>query len=110
MKEIKQQEQDTRRVKVVLSTREAREALGFFKKEFEISGERLTVRSALEQIKGSSGRSLAEVLLDKGAVRPGFGIFLSGSNVDLLNGIDTELDRVASSLVVLELVSRIAGG
>jgi molybdopterin converting factor small subunit len=97
------------RILVVLSSREAREALGFFKKEFEVDGNNLTVEDALKDMKAVGGESLSDSLVENGELKPTFGMFVGGVNIECSDGLKT---RIAdqTNIVVIELMSRIAGG
>jgi hypothetical protein len=97
------------RILVVLSSREAREALGFFKQEFEFDGNILTVEDALKSMKTIGGKSLSDSLVEKGEIKLTFGMFIGGVNIECLDGLKTRIGD-QTSIVVLELMSRIAGG
>lgn len=101
--------QQGRRIVVVLSSREAREALGFFRQEFEVEGNNLTIEDVLRNAKTKEGKRLADALTESGKVKPTFGMFLGGTNIECLDGLKTRIDD-HTNIVVIELMSRIAGG
>lgn len=97
------------KVTVSLSSSEARRALGFFRKTLEIGLQNPTVREALSEMKNAEGKSLADVVIENGKVRPRFGIFLDGINVETEQGLDTRIGG-KKNFVVIEVLGRIAGG
>ena len=97
------------RILVVLSSREAREALGFFKQEFEFDENILTVEDALKSMKTVGGKPLSDSLVENGEIKPAFGMFIGGVNIEFLDGLKTRIGD-QKNIVVIELMSRIAGG
>ena len=95
---------------VTLASSEARNTLGFFRKELELEGNNLTVMKVLEETKAKGGKkSLVSVVTENGAVKGKFGIFVDGTNIECLNRLDTPIDN-QKNVVVVEVLSRIAGG
>ena len=98
------------RIMLTLASSEARNAFGFFRKEFEIGGSSPTIRDALETMKTMDGkRSLVDVLIESGVMKGKFAIFLDGINIECLNRLDTKIED-QKNVVVMEILSRIAGG
>lgn len=106
----KQREKLGSRVVVTLASSEARNAFGFFRKELEITGSNPTVREVLEETRTKDGKkSLADVLIEEGVVKGKFGVFVDGTNIECLNRLGTTIDN-RRNVVVVEILSRIAGG
>ena len=106
----KLKEKENTRVVLTLASSEARNAFGFFRKELEIEGINPTVSKVLEETKTrDEKKSLADVLIENGVVKGKFGVFVDGTNIECLNRLDTTIDN-RRNVVVVEILSRIAGG
>ncbi|HZW55388.1 MAG TPA: hypothetical protein VFF30_03785 [Nitrososphaerales archaeon] len=104
------------RITISLSSAEAREALGFFRKTIEIKKWNPTVAEVLAEAKSDDAdrneerTTLADVLIEKGKVRPRFGIFVDGVNVESEEeGLNTRIGN-RKDLVVIQVLGRVAGG
>ncbi len=106
----KTKEKQSTRVVVTLASSEARNAFKFFRKELDIQSNNPTIREVLQETRTKDGKkSLADVLIEQGSVKGKFGVFVDGTNIECLNSLNTTIDN-RKNVVVVEILSRIAGG
>ena len=69
----------------------------------------MTVEDALKNMKTVRGKPLSDSLVENGEIKPRYGMFIGGINIESLDGLKTRIGN-QTNIVVIELISRIAGG
>ena len=66
-----------------------RDKIGWSQKEVLVNGDK--IRDLLRSIKSIDGRSLYEIVIENGKLRPNFLILLNGREISFLNGLNTKI-------------------